>query len=421
MCGYYYSDLKHCTTTENLQRRGPEDWKVLDHDFGKFGHSLLNTIGDKTEQPLMTDKGILLYNGSVYNFGSVNDTKHIADNLTDNLNQCVEFIKTLNGEYSLTWVTEKFVIFCTDQFAVRPLYFYSDEDNISISSLSDALDFCPTQIKCQENKIYVYNRVAKHINIFQNTVWNLDQKDTSYDNTFNTFEQAVKDRHDNSVYAISGGHDSGVIACCANKLFDNAVFVNNVPNEERDIITTRRSKHKIKFVNYKVDNIHIDTDNLYRITGNEEIYNEMATLGQSAYIQRYMLPYNRKTLITGDGGDEVYADYGYKGSKIRAYSKFGGYFPNNLHTVWPWHNHQNVLARFVQRTEIVGGYWGIELRLPLLDKRLVQAWLNTTAKLKNQEYKGWMTEYMKAHDYPFQMVKTGYAERFKQPVIFENK
>jgi hypothetical protein len=33
MCGYYYSDLKHCTTTENLQRRGPEDWKAHDYPF----------------------------------------------------------------------------------------------------------------------------------------------------------------------------------------------------------------------------------------------------------------------------------------------------------------------------------------------------------------------------------------------------
>lgn len=421
MCGYYYSNLKHCKTTINLQRRGPQDWTQMEDTLGLFGHSLLNTMGEKVKQPYSTDKGILLYNGSVYNFGQVNDTKNIANNLSDNVDQCVEFIKTLYGEYSITWVTENFIIFCTDEFGVRPLYFYSDDKQITISSLADALDFCPAQIACEGNKIYIFDRGTKKIKVVQNTEWNLEQTESSYDKTFSAFEQAVKDRHNNTVYAISGGHDSGVIACCANKFFTDAVFVNNVPTEEREMLMQRRARHEIKFVNYKIDNAPIDKDNLFKITNNKEIYNEMATDGQSSYINRYLIPYDKKVLVTGDGGDELYADYGHKGKKLRSYSKFGGYFPNDLNTVWPWHNYHNTLSRYVQRTEIVGGYWGIELRLPLLDRRLVQAWLNTTADLKNKEYKGWMTQYMRQHRYPYQMSKTGYADYFSTPQILENK
>jgi hypothetical protein len=45
---------------------------------------------------------------------------------------------------------------------------------------------------------------------------------------------------------------------------------------------------------------------------------------------------------------------------------------------------------------------------PLLDVGLVQAWLNTTAELKNKRYKNWMFEYMKEHDYPIlENVKIG--------------
>ena len=421
MCGYYYSSKQHCSTIKNLQKRGPEDWQQLDHPLGFFGHSLLNTIGEKVKQPVNTSKGCLLYNGSVYNFKPKNDTKVIADNLTDNLNDCVEFIKTLNGEYSITWVTDQFVIFCTDQFGIRPLFYFNDHEQISISSLPDALDICPAIYKCEENKIYVYNKKTKGISVINNTVWNLSQTDKDYDRTWTAFEQAVKDRHDNSVYALSGGYDSGVIACCVSKFFKDAVFVNNVPNHERNILLKRRQIHEINFVNYKVDNVSIDKDNLFEVTQNAEIYNEMATSGQSSYIVRHMIPQNKKVLITGDGADEVYADYGFKGKKLRAYSKFGGYFPDNLHTVWPWHNHQNILSRYVQRTEVVGGYWGIELRLPLLDKRLVQAWLRTTAELKNKEYKGWMAQYMTQHDYPFELTKTGYADNFSKPLHLTNK
>ena len=421
MCGYYYSDKKHCSTIQNLQKRGPEDWNQLDHALGYFGHSLLNTIGEKVQQPYQTDTGILLYNGSVYNFKPHNDTKVIAENLTDNVNDCVEFIKTLNGEYSITWVSEQFVIFCTDQFGIRPLYYFNDAEHINIGSLPDAIDFCPAVFKCEENKIYIYDKKTKDLNVLQNTIWDLEQSDKSYDKTWSAFDQAIKDRHDKSVYAISGGYDSGVIACCVSRFYPDAVFVNNVPNHERSVLLKRRQKHPINFVNYKVDNITINKDNLFEVTQNAEIFNEMATSGQSSYIVRYMIPNKRKVLVTGDGGDEVFADYGFKGKKLRTYSKFGGHFPNNLQTVWPWHNHQNILSRYVQRTEVVGGYWGIELRLPLLDRRLVQAWLNTTAELKNQEYKGWMAQYMTQHDYPFELTKTGYADNYAKPMHLTNK
>ena len=63
MCGYYYSNLKHCKTTINLQRRGPQDWTQMEDTLGLFGHSLLNTMGEKVKQPsfnsifMMADSG----------------------------------------------------------------------------------------------------------------------------------------------------------------------------------------------------------------------------------------------------------------------------------------------------------------------------------------------------------------------------
>ena len=119
MCGYYYSTNKHLSNTEYLKRRGPEGWQTLDHEYGKFGHSMLNTIGALIKQPYQTKHGILLYNGSTYNSKANNDTQWLADNLTNTVSHCVEVIKSLNGEYSITWVTKDFVIFCVDPFAIR--------------------------------------------------------------------------------------------------------------------------------------------------------------------------------------------------------------------------------------------------------------------------------------------------------------
>jgi len=411
MCGYYYSNITSPKNTDNLKRRGPEGWNTVENDLGKFGHALLNTIGEKVSQPLQTGKGILLYNGSVYNAKPRNDTKWIADNLSSNINECIEFIKTLNGEYSLTWVTEQFVIFCSDTFGIRPLH-YQHNQGLTTASLFDVLD--GDQSRCEPNIIYVYHRINNLIETHNNTEWNLTQGVSSWDHTWEAFDKAVFNRHDNSVYGVSGGYDSGTIMASAIKQFGVVTCVNNVPNGEHNILAKRHKINPIQPVAYENNPTKVNVDKLFDMTDNDELYNTMATFGQSAYINKWMLPQKRKVLVTGEGGDEIYSNYGYHGTKIRPHSKTGGYFPEDLSTVWPWHDDEQILTKYVGRAEAVGGYWGIELRLPLLDRHLVQAWLNTSHRLKNLEYKGWMAQYMRDHDMPFEQdKKAGYGEKFK--------
>jgi asparagine synthetase B (glutamine-hydrolysing) len=270
------------------------------------------------------------------------------------------------------------------------------------------------RFRCEPNTIYVYHRKKDFIETYKNTEWDLTQYDNSWDSTWEAFDRAVFDRHDNSVYAVSGGYDSGTIMASAVKQFGKISCVNNIPNGEHKIIVERSKINSIQLVQYDNNPTMVDVEKLFEMTGNEELMNCMATFGQSAYIVKCMIPYGKKVLITGEGGDEMYSDYGYRGQRIRAHSKTGGYFPKNLSTVWPWYDNEQILSKYVGRAEAVGGYWGIELRLPLLDKRLVQCWLNTTHHLKNSEYKGWMAQYMRDHDMPFaQDIKSGYAEKFK--------
>jgi len=418
MCGYYFSTIDHPKNTVNLRRRGPEAWNTLENDLGKFGHALLNTIGERNEQPLLKNEGTLLYNGSVYNAKPKNDALWIADNLTGDVSQCVDFVRTLNGEYSITWATGEFVLFCTDTFGIRPLY-YKHDLGLTTASLFEVLEGSCS--RCEANVIYVYDRKTNSIQSHTNTHWDLTQRDNHWDNVMQASDKAVYDRHDNSVYAVSGGYDSGVIMASAVKQFGLITCVTNTPNGEQDIIEQRQKVNQIQPVQYMDNPTGIDLNKIFDMMG--EPPRDSATMGiygQSAYIQQCMKPYGKKVLVTGEGGDEVYSDYGYHGKKIRWHSTTGGIFPEDLSTVWPWHDDQNILTKWVSRAEAVGGYWGIELRLPLLDKRLVQAWLNTTCKLKNKEYKGWMAQYMTDHNMPFEKgKKAGYSERNKYPQSLE--
>jgi asparagine synthetase B (glutamine-hydrolysing) len=86
-------------------------------------------------------------------------------------------------------------------------------------------------------------------------------------------------------------------------------------------------------------------------------------------------------------------------------------FHDNLSLLWPWHNSMDSLYTILGRADTLYGYYGKELRLPYLDQRLVQTWLNTTVDLKNKGYKHWLVEYMKQNDYPYHLDKVGLSGR----------
>jgi len=414
MCGIYYSTLKTQFEDNGLKRRGPEDWRTLENELGYFAYSMLSTIGKPTKQPIATKQGILVYNGSTYNQKN-NDAQWIADNLSNSVEHCIEFIKTLIGEYALVWNTETHTIFCSDVFSIRPLYYWVDDTNINIASLPEALKQFPAQYKCEGNKIYIYDKTTKQITVCANKHFDLTQTVSNYDSVFEKFEQAVKDRHThNNLYTVSAGHDTGAIACCVENHFKsfNGAFV--YPNaEDKQVLSERAQRHKLKPVHFKDSEKtfkHTEIDTI--LNGrNYEVGNEYATYGLTSMILQLMKPKNMKIMVMGSGGDELYADYGFGGKGLDWYeingkqqhvnSKFGGHFPMNLELVWPWHNHLQYQSSYIEKHEAVGGYWGIEVRCPMLDTRVVQAWLNTTHSLKNIEYKGWMAEYMRQHDYPF--------------------
>jgi len=65
------------------------------------------------------------------------------------------------------------------------------------------------------------------------------------------------------------------------------------------------------------------------------------------------------------------------------------------------------------RFDFITGYFGVEANYPLTDVGLVQAWLNTTQRLKN-EYKLWMKEYLLQEKYPFTMEKVhSFNDKYK--------
>ena len=421
MCGILYSqDATSFSDLTFLKQRGPEGFQQQNHQLGYFAHSLLNTIGEKVEQPLHNTHGVLLYNGSTYNSQNQNDTQWLAQQLDEKLEHNIDVIKSLVGEFALVYVTESHIIFGVDEFAQRNLWFYYDQNSkqFTACSLPNIIEQKHNHcVRALGNRIYVIDRQSFALSFYEKKTWNLTQTVNNFDAVFETFEQSVQRRYDPkiAINLISSGFDSGVINCATNKLFGEAECVGDPAKENIDILKQRSDYH----LNCSIAPNYEGTHQERRIIFNEIIpSNDLwDNYGVDSFIhlmKNCVVKRQKKVVIVGDGGDELYNDYQDQ-MHGHMWSKSNGLFPSCLLLIWPWHDTNDRLLKATTRVDIMCGYFGLESRNPLLDVDLVQSWLNTTCNLKNSGYKLWMQLYMDAMRYPYTMKKTHWGENNYKP------
>jgi len=410
MCGILFSiDNKKITDLDALKRRGPDGFQAVENNLGYFVHSHLNTIGESIVQPLKTKFGYLLYNGSTYNSKNSNDTKWLGDQLDDKIENSIELIRSLRGEYALIYVTETHILFCTDQFYQRNLWFYfnGEKKEITISTIQkNVKDKHNAAWYCEENKIYIIDKLTWKIKTMQNKFWNFTQHVDHFDHVIDKFELAVSDRHNvqNTTNLQSSGIDSGMINCVCLNLFKNHKAIIDATKENNQVIADRLKKHKFSVVKYngeQPEKVQI----FQKIYDSYEVFLCAETDPLINLCRTVRFHHNNRVLVTGNGGDEIFSDKT-KENHPFCKARLNGAFPVNLELVWPWHNQPNDRMYLGnQRFDYIAGWFGIEVRNPFLDQDLVQAWLNTTSRLKNTKFKAWIIDYMRKYDYPYTLEK----------------
>lgn len=413
MCGLWFSNSSKITNTpkQNLKLRGPELYNEVSNNLGHFGHALLNTVGEQVIQPVHNHHGQLIYNGSIYNTNT-NDTNYIISQLDENLDNNINVIRNLLGEYALCYVTDQNIIFCVDQWGTKNLWFSLDQNSKEIAVSSDRsllVDTFGFAWIAEDNKIYIVDKKDFSIQKITNTHWNFEQKTSHYDHVFETFEQAVKNRHRDSdtTYLLSSGYDSGVISCCAQKLFSKIDSVTIAGSENKKVLASRCRLHGSNVLKLVSSEIEQDIIKFYELYPFDFIKSASAR-NFTFIIKKHIMKKDNKIIISGVGGDELFSDYAHPDEKGRL-GKIQGVWPSNLDLLYPWHNiYDTKLERQLKRNDFIAGQFGKEIRTPLLDQKLFQAWLNTSVKLKNSGYKSWMKQYMDLHDYAHCDEKIGF-------------
>jgi asparagine synthetase B (glutamine-hydrolysing) len=413
-----------------IRLRGPDHTEVLEYQGHTFIHNLLSISGAFLVQPFQQDDVVALFNGEIYNYQQFGDFASDGECLIPAYRHYGNlFPQVFDGEFAIVLADFKrqYLVISTDVFATKPVHFSIENGYYAVASYESALvaagfqkihKLAPNTIAVLDMQTGVIAGVGSVYN------FSLNQYQKSFDGWFEAFELAVKKRSERCreklFIGLSSGYDSGAISCALNKL--------NVPyhaytvsgKERNDILALRAqtlktpsSHHMIApasdvrqrardFIDQHVESMYYKT---YSLQGdynefNLKLHDDSGATGLSMVCEAARRD-GCKIYLSGQGADEIISDYGFGGHRLYPHSNFGGLFPEDLSSIFPWPSfYGSSQESYLMKEEHIAGAYGIEGRYPFLDKRVVQEFLSLDCRLKNGHYKSALRAYLETNDYP---------------------
>ena len=398
ICGVYNfnslgvnsNDLK-LLNSEMILRGPDEEGYFLNNNFGMAMRRLSIIDIENGSQPMFSeDKNIsLIFNGEIYNYIELrkelklNGVKFKSNSDTEVLLKLYEingesFVNKINGMFAIC-IFDKLknkILVYRDRLGIKPLFFLKNEKNIVFSSNLNSiksylksteksklnfslfllLNYFPSNETVYENiqKLKPGEFIKIENNKFSiNKYWEVNEikkenlkKDEINYNIQKLIENSVKINLRSDVKVgtlLSGGIDSSIISYEASKYLkeQNTFCVNfkDKKNNEGD-----DAKKFSQFINSKHQNLDLEiADFFHTLAHISKISDEPHA--DSAIVPSYLISKeakskNVKVLISGAGGDEIFAGYSRHYSSFR--NLFFGilsnieFFDDKLITIFPY-------------------------------------------------------------------------------------
>lgn len=440
MCSFLFTDVDvndFDYTNHYMRFRGPDATNSIQVNEYTIAHNILSITGEFTPQPFVDhdDEIVCVYNGQIYNYDDFGDFGSDGECIIPTYKKFGEraFV-TLDGEFAIVLADFKNnrLHLVTDPFATKPLWYGIEAGRIAVASYESAVKSLGIKAtKLEANTILTLELDSKaHVNSIRTYDFVLHQFNDSFDGWIRAFEESVRKRtrgiREKVFIGLSSGYDSGGIACELNKQNVPYKAYTVVGHEDQDVLRKRyemfnsnscgvhlqdnRWAYK-EYINKNVEEFK------YRIYSSSSDYNEFNTRLQDdngscglSMICDNARKEGHKIYLSGSGSDEIFSDYGFNGEKKFLHSNFGGLFPEDLETIFPWASfYGSTMVSYLAKEEYVAGSYGIETRYPYLDKYVVQEFLSLTHTLKNSKYKSVLDEYLTRSNYPFEKnIKRGF-------------
>ena len=417
-----------------LKFRGPDHTEVFKDKENLFVHNLLSITGNFTPQPLHQEGITLIYNGEIYNYKEFGDYKTDGECLIPLYHKYgPKFTQKLDGEFAICLVdfNKNQVIISSDVFKTKPLFISTEEGNVGCSTYSTPLKKLGFNniFKADPNTTYVYDLNGKLLS--KSTIYDFDltQYKETYDDWVKAFQQSIHKRTYSLTkmpfIGLSSGYDSGLIfseMCKQDREFYALCLMGTEPEHivNGRLAMANKKVHGYQFQKdnsmYSQYNSYIKSTTepfYYTIHSDTSNYNEYNTLlvndwGSNWYaiLCNIANNFDCKVCLSGGGADEIISDYGFGGVKKYQHSNFGGLFPKDLSTIFPWASfYGSTMESYIAKEEYVGGSFGIEVRYPFLDKQVVQEFLWLSSELKNKVYKAPIDYYLNKNNIPYEKDK----------------
>lgn len=433
MCSVFMSN-KPAFDIEAVNRfirlRGPDHTEVVTRDGFTFVHNLLSISGAFTVQPFDNGDITAMFNGEVYNYRSFGDFASDGECLIPVYQQYgALFPQALDGEFALVVLDRAAgcIILSTDIFATKPLHVAIDGSYFGIASYGSALTAAGFHnvIKVPANRICRIDLdQPRYYEIGSVYGFSLKQYRRDFDAWIEAFELAVRKRaefcREKVFIGLSSGYDSGAISCALNKIGRAYNAYSVVGKERNDVLEQRAalmsgdSRHQFitptadvrgrarEYIDRHVEPLFYKT---YSAQGdynefNLKLHDDSGATGLSMVCEAAQRD-DCKVYLSGQGADEIMSDYGFAGKRLYRHSNFGGLFPENLETIFPWPSFfASSQESYLMKEEHVAGAYGIEARYPFLDRRVVQEFLALDHRLKNARYKSALRAYLEQNGFP---------------------
>lgn len=469
MCSYLFARTATQLTESALQTankyacyRGPDKTRVVQQQdrYGyslTFLHNLLDISGTSCVQPIIDANFAnltALFNGEIYNFRQLTGGGRDTDCI---LPTYVEFGKSagqyFDGEFAITlYDCEKNSLFIfTDPFLTKPLYWGTNDARTAfgVATCGSSLRAigCHRTELFDPNATYEVNfspdgfamKCQREVRPFR-----LEQHKNDYTDWGAAFIDSVRKRASHGAHRpmvfLSSGYDSGAICVALNHLEIGYDTFSIVAGEHRGILEKRIRINRAHSCGEAFCVESLSETDLQRMTedigANVEPFvyvhedkpgvicdlrTDGGALGAN-YLAELARHKNRLVNLSGSGADEIMSDYGFAGKKFYHHSEFGGLFPDDLESIFPWKKFYGDTQRsYLFKDEYTLGRHGIEGRYPFLDWKVVQEFLALKPDLKNKSYKGAIGHLLSLHDYPYEpMKKRGFSPSAGTQILEQN-
>ena len=391
MCGIWgtFEDNPDLSKWIKKNKRGPDNSTLKKYECCYLGFHRLSIIDTKSGDQPFTDRGLtLICNGEIYNYKQLierynlpvrtNSDCEVILYLYDYFNGHVpSLVDELDGVFAFIiyeHATETFIA-ARDKWGVRPI-FYNKKSIASEAKYLSGNDIEPL------NPFFYLEMSSEGVNtiLIQDSFLDL-KNDPEKTKIVKLFTEAVKKRLMSDVplgCLLSGGLDSSIVAAVAadlirpKKLKTFTIGFKDSPDIEYSKIVADYIKSDHTIIEITPEEAIAEIDNVIYATETFDITTIRASVCQ--YILAKYISENTdiKVILNGDGADELMQGYVYFNHAPNACIAHD----ENVRLLKEIYKYDGL------RVDRTLSAWGLEARLPFLDKHFVNYWMSISKEIR---------------------------------------